>query len=168
MTEQEIIDVLVGKFAFLIGKVNSPLKMRVFTEFLTPEQFEQVIGFVRYDMNFTKGHHVIGTDEGDNLGFTYILSGEDNILLALRETAPKANPVINTQTKLYPSMLMHELELIDLFGADVRGIKSDRRYPLPDEWPKGQYPMRKEWKPEYFNKETLRYEPPEEKDTETV
>ena len=168
MTEQEIIDILVKSFPFLEGQISSPMKMRVFTGFLTPEQFGEVIQFVRYNLNFTRGHHVIGTDEGDDLGFSYILSGEDNILLVLREKAPKANPEIRSQTKLYPSMLLHELELKDLFGADVKGLSSNRNYPLPDGWPEGQYPMRKEWNPDYFNKDTMRYEPPEAKNDEKV
>ncbi len=161
MTEQEIIDALVEKFPDLEGLVSSPMEKRVFTGFLSTERFEEVIQFVRYNLNFFRGHHVVGTDEGDDLGFTYILSGDDNILLVLREKVPKLNPEIKSQTKLYPSMLLHELELKDLFGANVRGLRSNRNYPLPDGWPEGQYPMRKEWNPDYFNKETMQYEPPE-------
>ena len=117
-------------------------------------------------MGFYRSHHVIGTDEGDNLGFLYIVSGSDNILLILREIAPKSNPVINSICKLYPSIVLHERELVDLFGAVVEGLPEGPSYPLPDNWPKGNYPMRKEWNPKYLNKDTMTYEPPQEKEAE--
>ena len=72
-----------------------------------------------------------------------------------------ADPRVRSQYALYPSLLMHERELVDLFGADMRELPPGPSYPLPDGWPKGQYPLRKEWNPAYFNKDTMRYEPPE-------
>jgi Ni,Fe-hydrogenase III component G len=29
----------------------------------------------------------------------------------------------------------------------VTGLPEGSRYPLPDNWPEGQYPLRKDWKP---------------------
>jgi len=37
---------------------------------------------------------------------------------------------------------------MDLFGAKVEGLPEGPRYPLPDDWPKNQFPLRKDWKPD--------------------
>jgi membrane-bound hydrogenase subunit beta len=35
---------------------------------------------------------------------------------------------------------------MDLLGIQVEGIPPGRHYPLPEGWPEGQYPLRKDWK----------------------
>lgn len=159
-TEQEIVAKLIDKFTFLQGRVNVQRSKRIFTEMLSREEFEQVIHYVHDELGFSKATHVVGTDEGEDLGFIYILSDRSGIILALKQKAPKAQPEIRTMTDIYPSLEMHERELVDLFGAVVKGLPAGPTYPLPDGWPKGSYPLRKEWKPEYFDKNTMTYNPP--------
>jgi glutamine amidotransferase len=67
-------------------------------------------------------HHVVGTDDGDMLGFLYILSDANGILLALRETAPKSDPVIDALTPQFPSLEWHERELVDLIKACTQPV----------------------------------------------
>lgn len=158
--EQEIVERLCGRFDFLQGKLDIQRPKRIFSKPLTKEEFELVMHFVYEEMGFFRAHHVVGTDDGDDLGFIYLVSNQDNIILALKEKAPKSNPRIHTMTELYPSLILHERELMDLFGAIVEGLPEGPSYPLPDGWPKGNYPLRKEWKPEYFDKNTMTYNPP--------
>ncbi len=164
MTEQEAVKKINAHFPF--ANAVSPRRLRVFTDYLPPAQFEQVLRFAHDEMGFTHGEHVVGTDEGEDLGFSYIVSNGDFILLVVREKVPKANPAARSQYGLYPSLLLHERELVDLFGADMKNLPEGPSFPLPDGWPKGQYPLRKEWKPEYFNRKTMRYEPPTEGENE--
>jgi Ni,Fe-hydrogenase III component G len=42
---------------------------------------------------------------------------------------------------------------VDLLGIKVNGLASGHRYPLPDNWPKGEYPLRKDWKGTIPNQE---------------
>ena len=35
---------------------------------------------------------------------------------------------------------------MDLLGIKVNGLAEGQRYPLPEDWPKGDYPLRKDWK----------------------
>ena len=37
---------------------------------------------------------------------------------------------------------------MDLLGFQVQGLTEGSRYPLPDVWPAGQYPLRKDWSAE--------------------
>jgi membrane-bound hydrogenase subunit beta len=159
-SENEIVTALCEKFDFLKGKISVRGPKRIFTQFLAKEEFEQVFYFVHDEMGFSRAHHVIGTDEGDDLGFIYLLSNSAYIILALKEKAPKSDPRINTMSCVFPTLLVHERELVDLFGAIVEGLPEGLTYPLPDGWPKGNYPMRKEWNPAYFDQATMTYNPP--------
>ncbi len=160
-TEQEIVDALCEKFDFLKDNISVQMEKRIFTSPLPRDEFEQVIRYLHDEMAFS-ACHVVGTDDGEDLGFIYLLTNEDHILLALKEKAPKSNPVIRSMTDIYPSVLLYERELVDLFGAVVEGLPEGPSYPLPDGWPKGSYPMRKDWNPKYFDKNTMTYNPPTE------
>ena len=158
--EQRIVDELCKKFDFLQDRIFVQRQKRIFTLPLATEEFEQVIHFIHDEMGFYKASHVVGTDDGDDLGFIYILSNREGIIFALKEKAPKSDPRINTVTDVFPSLDFHERELVNLFGADVKGLKGDSSYPLPDGWPKGNYPLRKDWNPKYFDNNTMTYNPP--------
>jgi membrane-bound hydrogenase subunit beta len=158
--ESAIVEAFSSHFEFLRDRIYVLRKQRVMTKLLTREEFEQVIRYAHDEMGFSKAHHVIGTDEGEDLGFIYLLSNQDKIMLGLREKAPKSNPRIRSMNGLYPSLLMHERELVDLFGAIVENLPPGPTYPLPDGWPKGNYPLRKEWNPKYFDQKTMTYNPP--------
>lgn len=160
--ENEIIGRFVARFPFLDGRITTRRRQRIFTANLSRAEFSKVVAFARDEAGFTKMHHVVGTDEGADLGFLYVMENDGGVILALREVAPKEAPEIDTMTTLFPSMLWHERELVDLFGARVAGLPEGPRYPLPDGWPEGNYPMRKDWNPKYFDRDTMTYRVPED------
>jgi len=160
MNAEQVVNALNARFPALLA--HSPREFRIWSEFVEPKLFEEALRYVRGELHFIKGKHIVGTDEGDSIGLSYIVSNEEEILLVLRERVPKSHPVVHSQGELYPSMILHEREMVDLFGVQVRGLPEGPSYPLPDCWPEGQYPLRKEWNPAYFNKETMAYEPPKE------
>ncbi|MFY9447125.1 MAG: NADH-quinone oxidoreductase subunit C [Dethiobacteria bacterium] len=167
--EEAIIQRLVEKFDILKDRLHFQRSKRIFSDFLTREEFEAVLPYVRDEMGFNRASHVVGTDEGEDLGFIYLLTNDDGVILALKEKAPKSNPKIKALTGDYPSLEFHERELVGLFGAEVEGLPAGPPYPLPDGWPEGNYPLRKEWNPEYFDNRTMSYNPPveaEEKEAE--
>ena len=47
----------------------------------------------------------------------------------------------------YAGAQVYERELVDLFGAQVEGLPPGNRYPLTDDWPTDEHPLRKDWKP---------------------
>ncbi len=161
-TEEAIIHRLCQKAAFMKDRIHLQREKRIFTDFLPREEFEQVLHYLRDEMDFDRASHVVGTDEGEDLGFIYLLANAEGVILALKEKAPKSDPAISSLSGLYPSLEFHERELASLFGADVQGLPEGPVYPLPDGWPEGNYPLRKEWNPDYFDRDTMTYNPPVE------
>ncbi len=162
MNLEETILELNKRFPALEAVSNRPL--RIFTAFTNPAAFEEVLHYANLTLGYHKGKHIVGTDEGEDIGISYILSNDENVLLVLRERVPKSAPNVRSMGELYPSLVLHERELVDLFGVKVSGLPEGPRYPLPDCWPEGEYPLRKEWNPAYFNKKTVTYEPPKQED----
>lgn len=164
--ENEIIKAACDKFPYLTDKIYIQKEKRIFTKPLLSEEFEALITYAHDELGFSRASHVVGTDDGENIGLLYILSDSDEILFALRESTPKSNPLVNSMSEMYPALVLNEREIADLFGVKFNNLLKGPRYPLPDCWPENNYPMRKEWNPEFFNKETMNYEEPQEKEAE--
>ena len=149
--ENKITEQLLAHFPELDGKISVPRPMRISIDWVDRLDCVSILTYLKNEMGFWRGHNIIGTDEGNDLGFIYLVSGDDNIIVSIRTKAPKSDPHIpSVSNELYPSFVLFERELIDLFGAHVDGLHPGRRYPLPDQWPKDQWPLRKEWKKEDF------------------
>ena len=86
---------------------------------------------------------ITGLDLGANLGVLYHVRSS-NPLLTLKTEVPKDNPKIQTITDIIPGATFHELEVTDLFGVNFEGNPLKGHFVLPDNWPKGVYPLRKD------------------------
>ena len=147
MTEEENIQAeLTGKFAFLTNKVRVQRRRRVWAE-VEYQNFRKVFDHAVKDMNFSVLCAITGLDEGGRFAFFYHIARENGIMLSLKTYAPKDNPVIKTITDCFPPADIYEREIKDLLGVRVEGLPAGKRYPLADDWPKDEYPLRKDWKP---------------------
>lgn len=88
---------------------------------------------------------ITGFDEGENLGAWYHFT-DTHMIVNLKVKTPRANPTLPSVLAVYPGALSYERELEDMFGIKVPGLPPGRRYPLPDDFPTDQYPLRKDWK----------------------
>ena len=164
--EEKIMAFLTKKFPSINNELISPRKGRIISPPLNREQFGRIFDFATEQAGFTTFHLVIGVDDGDDLGLLYVLSNEAKIVLILKQSVPKNNPVIKSICSAFPNALWYERELVDLFGVVVNDLPPGPTYPLPDGWPEGNYPLRKEWHVECFNRETMEYTPEKEADHE--
>ena len=145
MTEEEIVKQLVGQFPFLQDKIRVQRERRIFAS-VEMQNFEAIFVFAMRELDFTILCTITGLDNGATLGLIYHMARIDGITLNIQTEVPKENPVIQTMTKYFSCAEIYERELIDLLGARVEGLGEGERYPLPDNWPKGEYPLRKDWK----------------------
>jgi len=142
--EEDIVKRLTERFSYITASIQR--MRRVWAE--TPrERFIEALTYLRDELEFNSLCTVTGLDMGDQYQLIYHLARKDGIMLSLKENAPKSDPVFDTGTDLYKGGVLYELEARNLLGLTIHGIPDDIRYPLPDNWPEGQYPLRKEWKP---------------------
>jgi len=137
---------LVSRFPELAGSIRVQRIRRIFVE--VPEhRFLEIFDFVRGELGFPILCLIVGLDEGDTFGIVYVLSSGDGTLVSITCHIPRDEPVIGSIHDRLPNAEIYERELVDLFGIRVVGLPDGARYPLPDDWPEGQYPLRKDWSP---------------------
>jgi len=144
--EEDIKQKLISKFTYLEGNARVTRPRRVFLEADT-KNFLAIFEYLVKELNFTHLCTITGLDEQDKLSFIYHLAGESGVLVNLKTSVSKDNPVLKSVIPYFAGAEIYERELIDLLGAKIEGLPPGNRYPLTDDWPTGQYPLRKDWKP---------------------
>ena len=106
----------------------------------------EALAFAAKDMGFAHLCAITGLDTGGEYEFLYHVSGPEGIVLTLKCRAPGGDGVvIPSALPVYPGATFYERELEGLLGVKVDGLPEGRQYPLPDNWPEGEFPMRKDW-----------------------
>lgn len=148
MSAEETIKAdLAAKFPYLAEKIRVQRARRIFVR-VEPDNFSDVFYYLVNDAGFPILCTITGLDDGDTLGAIYHIATESGIVLSLQTNVPKDKPVLQTITARFPAAEVSERELIDLLGMQVQGLPEGPRYPLTDDWPAGQFPLRKDWKAE--------------------
>jgi membrane-bound hydrogenase subunit beta len=148
--EEIIISDLVQKFPFLEGKCTL-IRPRRITIDVDRSNTVDFMDYAKASHKFDLLCTITGLDVGENLQFIYHIANYDGIMINVKTNAPKTDPAIKTLLNVYNGATFYERELEDLLGAKVEGLPEGRHYPLPENWPKGQYPLRKDWKTENSN-----------------
>lgn len=143
--EDGILAKLTNQFSYLADTAKIVRQKRIFAQ-VEYAQFAEVFDYAVKQLGFIQLSAITGLDEGDKLSFIYHLSMDSGVMLNLKTSAPKDNPQLKTVTPYFSCADLYERELVDLLGAKVEGLKIDFRYPLTDDWPVGEFPLRKDWK----------------------
>jgi len=70
---------------------------------------------------------------------------EDHILCSIMTTVPEADPTVPSITPVVPAASWAEREFRDLVGIEPVGHTHPKRLILPDGWPEGVHPLRKDF-----------------------
>jgi len=90
-----------------------------------------------------------GNDMGKTIELIYHFSmyygtRDQEVSLNIAVEVPKSNPTIETVSDLIPGAVITEREKQEMLGVKIKGIPDDRRVFLPDDFPEGVYPWRKD------------------------
>jgi len=140
--EEDIVKQLTGHYDRVTAAVQR--ERRIWAE-APREQFIEILAFLHDELDFKSLCTVTGLDTGDRFELLYHLAQDSGVMLSIKESAPKSDAVFDTGTDIYKGGALYELEARNLLGLTIRGVPEDIRYPLPDNWPEGQYPLRKDW-----------------------
>jgi Ni,Fe-hydrogenase III component G len=144
--EAAIQSELTSKFPFLADRIRLQRERRLWAD-VPAEKFLEVFEYAHRHMGFTILVTITGHDFGQSLAAMYHLARESGVMLNVTVSVPRETPVLPTVSGFFPAADAYERELIDLLGMKVEGLPPGNRYPLPDDWPQGEYPLRKDWKP---------------------
>lgn len=148
--EEEILNEIRENFPGDIVESRIQRERRIWVE-VKKEKAVELMTYMKEKMGFGHLSTISGRDFGDSLGAFYHLSNPSIVASVLARTET-LNPALDTVVNIFPVSENFERELECMFGIRINGLFPGRRYPLPEDWPDGQYPLRKSWNQEEFSK----------------
>ncbi len=144
--EEQVKAMLVSRLGAAAESVRVARPRRVFAE-LPQECLRQALEVLKNEAGFLSLVAISGLDEQNRFAVMYHLA-KAGLVLSVAVGLPRERPTIASVTDLFPSAELYEREVKDLLGVEITGLPEGNRYPLPDDWPDGQYPLRKDWAPD--------------------
>ncbi|MET1129084.1 MAG: NADH-quinone oxidoreductase subunit C [Thermoproteota archaeon] len=78
--------------------------------------------------------------------YHFTRSSDPRSLVALEVHLPRSNPVVDSIHDIVPAAYYQEREEHEMLGIEFRGHPDKRHLLLPEDWPEGTYPLRKDFK----------------------
>lgn len=90
--------------------------------------------------------HIAAVDNGAALELHYSLTGPHRIIVTLAVALPRDDARVTSVHDLLPPAGIYERQIHDLLGIVFEGHPNLKRLILNEDWPEGEYPLRKDWK----------------------
>ena len=144
-TENEIVEKIRQSLKDAILEVSAPRKRRIFLHVKT-DSLRDTIEYLVNDLEFKHISTITGSDLGQEIELIYHLAYKGSVELSVRVTLPTNNPSVPTITSIIPGAVLYEREVHDVLGVTFAGHPDLSPLILPEEWPEGVYPLRKDEK----------------------
>jgi Ni,Fe-hydrogenase III component G len=97
---------------------------------------------------------IVGLDLGPESGEMEVLYHfcPGDALITLRVRVPREGGMVPSLSGIIPSAEVYERELREMFGVEIDGLRNKAHLYLPDGWPEGAYPLRKDFDPSVLAK----------------
>ncbi len=148
---QNILDKIKELLGEMIDEIKKPAERRIFLS-VSVDNLTEAIKKIRDELGFYHLSTISGVDTVNDFEILYHFAN-NQVVLTLRVKVQKENPEIPSICGLIPGAILYEREIQDILGIRVKNIPDSRPLILPDNWPAGNYPLRKDWQ----------YQVPEEK-----
>ena len=92
---------------------------------------------------------IVGLDlgpEANEMEVLYHFCPGDAVI-GLRVRIPRQGGAVPSLSEVIPSAEVFERELHEMFGIEITGLRNTERLYLPERWPEGVYPLRKDFDP---------------------
>jgi NADH:ubiquinone oxidoreductase subunit C len=153
--ENEIAEKLKVFLKRKLVKVTVPKERRIFA-YIKRDALKDAVEYSVKDLEFKQLSTITGVDLGGEIDVIYHLVHKGSIVLSIRLTVSENNPRVQTVTDSIPGAVLYEREVHDLFGVDFEGHPDLSPLMLPEQWPEGVYPLRKEYRIEQLREITSR------------
>lgn len=144
MNREEILKDLQEKFKADIVDLFDKSATRVYIE-IKPESLTKVAPYVFKELG-ARFNIASGVDCRHHMEILYHFTIEEiNLLISLRVKLDKSNLKIDSLVNILEAANWIEREINELLGIEFKGHPDMRRLLLPDEWPEGVYPLRRDY-----------------------
>jgi len=144
MNDVEIIEKTKELLGDKVLEITNPSPRRIFLK-VDPKDLIPAVEVLKNGLGYAYVATISGLDSGENFEIIYHFA-KPSSQLNLRTLIPKTHPHVESICAVIPGAILYERELQDMFGLIVDRIPDPRRLVLPDDWPEGSYPLRKDWK----------------------
>jgi NADH-quinone oxidoreductase subunit C len=143
MTIDETLKKITDKFDTKVLGVNRKSDKRAYVD-MYPKDIVDFTKFMLGELGL-RFNIASAVDDFDGIEILYHFSGDqDGFIITIRAILnDKQDPHIDTITGVTKSAWWIEREIHELFGVHFNGNDDLRPLLLPDDWPKGVYPLRK-------------------------
>ena len=141
--EEEILEKIKERFGNNVKDITIKRSRRIFAE-TNMKNLKEILRYAKDELGFDHISTITGRDLGEELELIYHIAYQNAIELSIKTKIPKENPRITTIVDLYPSAGIYEREVHDFLGVVFEGNPDLSPLLLPDNWPKGVYPLRKD------------------------
>lgn len=143
---KKIIEKLKTEFKkkILDVKIHNPKRCYITIE---KEDLLDVVGFI-YNKLKLRFPIATGLDNSESLEIIYHFSDDlkTGAMVNIKVFLPHKKPEIESLTQLFPGAEWIEREIHELLGINFKNHPNLIPLLLPDNWPKGKYPLRKDFK----------------------
>jgi formate hydrogenlyase subunit 5 len=139
---ENAVDILKNNLADAILECRVPRPRKAYI-LLKPERHRDAISLLLKHVENAELSTITGTDLGNEIELNYHMACGGTVTLKNRVSREK--PVIRTITDILPGANLYEREVFDLLGVVFVGHPNLKRLMLPDNWPKGECPLRRDW-----------------------
>jgi len=145
MTPKEVLGDLRKKFKDDIVEILGERSKKVYIE-IRPDSIVQVASYIFKDLK-ARFNTASGVDLRYHMEILYHFLIEDiNLLISLRVKLQKPKLEIDSLVPVFEGANWIEREMHEILGINFKGHPDLKRLLLPDDWPEGVYPLRRDYK----------------------
>jgi Ni,Fe-hydrogenase III component G len=150
MTRKKLLEDIQERFKDDIIDFYDKSPKRVYIE-LKPESLVKVATYIFKDLG-ARLNIASGVDTQANIEILYHFSIENfepeflNLIISFRVKLDRNKPAIDSLAPVFNGANWIEREMHDILGINFEGHPDLRKLLLPDEWPEGVYPLRRDYK----------------------
>jgi NADH-quinone oxidoreductase subunit C len=145
MTLDELLQTMNRRFGSRLLKVERRSAKRAYVD-IYPKDIVEMVEFLFKDLGFRFNiASAVDTFDAIEILYHFSLDAAGFVITVRALLADKSDPHIDTVTNVTKSAWWIEREIHELFGVEFDGNGDLRPLLLPEDWPKGVYPMRKDF-----------------------
>lgn len=145
MTREEVLGDLRKKFKDDIVEILDKRSKKIYIE-IKQESLVKVASYIFKDLK-ARFNTASGVDMRNHMEILYHFLIEDiNLLISLRVKLQKPKLEIDSLVPVFEGANWIEREMHEILGINFKGHPDLKRLLLPDDWPDGVYPLRRDYK----------------------